>query len=83
MLIINDVTEQGPVVQSIVSLTSSLAVKMLTVLITTVELEFTGTFAEKMWVAFAHFFSKNIRIYAIFNDWSFKDMLTNNIISFE
>ena len=29
------------------------------------------------------FFSKNISIYAIFNDQSFNDMLTNGIISFE
>ena len=29
------------------------------------------------------FFSKNISIYAIFNDQSFNDMLTNHIISFE
>ena len=29
------------------------------------------------------FFSKNISIYAIFNDQSFNDTLTNNIISFE
>ena len=29
------------------------------------------------------FFSKNISIYAIFNDQSFNDMLTNNIVSFE
>ena len=40
-----------------------------------------------MWVAFAKathiFFSKNISIYPIFNDQSFNDMLTNNIISFE
>ena len=42
-----------------------------------------------MWVAFAnakatHIFSaKNISIYAIFNDQSFNDMLTNDIISFE
>ena len=28
-------------------------------------------------------FSKNISIYAIFNDQSFNDMLNNNIISFE
>ena len=32
-----------------------------------------------MWVAF----SKNIRIYAIFNDQSFNDTLTNDIVSFE
>ena len=42
-----------------------------------------------MWVAFAnakatHIFSaKNISIYAIFNDQSFNDMLTNDIVSFE
>ena len=41
-----------------------------------------------MWVAFAnakatHFFSKNISIYAIFNDQSFNNTLINNIISFE
>ena len=41
-----------------------------------------------MWVAFANakathiFFSKNIRVYAIFNE-SCNDMLTNDIISFE
>ena len=43
--------------------------------------------AEKMWVAFAKathiFFSKNISVYAIFNDQSFNNTLTNDIISFE
>ena len=29
------------------------------------------------------FFSKNIGLYAIFNDQSFNDTLTNDIISFE
>ena len=29
------------------------------------------------------FFSKNISIHAVFNDQSFKDMLTNDIGSFE
>ena len=44
---------------------------------------------KKMCVAFAkakaiHFFSsKNISIYAVFNDQKFNDMLTNNIVSFE
>ena len=35
--------------------------------------------------SYSHFFSKNISIYmyAIFNDQSFNDTLTNNIISFE
>ena len=33
--------------------------------------------------SYSHFFSKNISIYAIFNDQSFNDTLTNNIVSFE
>ena len=41
-----------------------------------------------MWVAFAnvkatHIFNKNISIYAIFNDQSFNDTLTNDNVSFE
>ena len=37
-----------------------------------------------MWVAFANaFFSKNISIYAIFNDERFNNMVTNDSISFE
>ena len=42
-----------------------------------------------MWVAFANAkathnsFSENIIVYAIFNDQSFNDMLTNDIVSFE
>ena len=31
----------------------------------------------------SHFFSKNIRVYAIFNDQSFYNLLTSCIISFE
>ena len=31
----------------------------------------------------SHFFSKNIGIYAIFNDQSFNNSLTNDIVSFE
>ena len=33
--------------------------------------------------SYSHFFSKNISIYGIFNDQSFNDMLTNDIVSFE
>ena len=33
--------------------------------------------------SYSHFFSININIYAIFNDQSFNDTLTNNIVSFE
>ena len=42
-----------------------------------------------MWVAFANAkathidFCKNINVYAIFNDQSFNDMLTNDTVSFE
>ena len=34
-------------------------------------------------MSYSHFFSKNISIYAIFNDQNFNDMLTNDIVSFE
>ena len=33
--------------------------------------------------SYSHFFSKNISVYAIFNDQSFNDMLTNDVVSFE
>ena len=78
---------QGPVVQSIVSLTNSLVIKILTVLVSA--LSNSQVFLLKMWVAFANakathiFFSKNISVYAIFNDQSFNDTLTNDIVSFE
>ena len=80
---------QDPVVQSIVSLTSSLVVKMLTVPVSNIFYS-QVILLKKMWVAFANakatlifFFSKNISISAIFNDQSFIDTLTNDIISFE
>ena len=49
----------------------------------------TGIFAEKNVSSFckcksySHFFSKNISVYAIFNDQSFNNTLTKDIISFE
>ena len=33
--------------------------------------------------SYSHFFSKNISVHAIFNDQSFNDKLTNDIVSFE
>ena len=33
--------------------------------------------------SYSHFFGKNISIYAIFNDQSFNDTLTNDMVSFE
>ena len=44
---------------------------------------FTGIFAEKNVSSFPHFFSKYISIYATFNDQISKNMLTNDIVSFE
>ena len=78
---------QDPVVQSIVSLTSSLVVKMLTALVNTVSnsqvilLKIVSSFSFAK--ATHIFFSKNISVYAIFSDRSFNDTLTNDIVSFE
>ena len=33
--------------------------------------------------SYSHFFSKNISVYALFNDQSFNDMVADNIVSFE
>ena len=33
--------------------------------------------------SYSHFFSRNISVYAIFNDQSFNDTLTNDIVSIE
>ena len=33
--------------------------------------------------SYSYFFSKNISTYAMFNDQSFNNMLTNRIVSFE
>ena len=33
--------------------------------------------------SYSHFFSKSISLYAIFNDQSFNNMLTNDIVSFQ
>ena len=59
-------------------------VKMLTVLISTISNSqvFLLKNVSKMQKLLI-FFSKNISVYAIFNDQSFNDMLSNNIISFE
>ena len=78
---------QSPVVQSIISLTSSLVVKMLTVLVTTISNS--QVFLQKNVSSFckcksySNIFSKNISLYAVFNDQSFNDTLTNDIFSFE
>ena len=81
-------SKQDPVVQSIVSLTSLLVVKILTILVSTISNS--QVFLLKKNVSsfcncksYSHFFSKTISIYAIFNDQSFNNTLTNGIVSFE
>ena len=78
----------GPVVQSIISLTSSLVVRMLTVLVSTISNSQVFLLKKceqllQMQKLLTFFFSKNISIYAIFNDQSFNDTLTNDIVSFQ
>ena len=60
--------DQAPVVQSVVSLTSSLVVKLLTVLVSTISNSQVFLLKKKMWVAFAnakaaHIFSAKILAY--------------------
>ena len=85
---------QGPVVQSIVNLTSLIEVKMLTFLVLSTMSNSQVFLLKKCdWLLRMQkplnsqkpltFFSKNISIYAIFNDQIFNDMITNDIISFE
>ena len=75
----------GPVVQSVVSLTSSLRVISLTVLAIYNMLIF---FTEKMWVAFAllkllTFFQQKISAYLRITPCNFNESLTNDIVGFE
>ena len=80
-------TIQDPVVQSTVSLTSSLRVISLTILADSIYNILTF-FAEKMRVAFAlqklfTFFQQNISAYCVSLDVNFNASLTNDIVSFE
>ena len=77
----------GLVVQSVVSLTSSLRVISLTVLADSIH-NILIFFAEKMWVAFAlqkllTFFQQKISEYCVSLDVNFNESLTNDIVSFE
>ena len=78
---------QGPVVQNIVNLTSWLVVKTLVVLISTIFnlhvflLKNVSSFCKCK--SSSHFFSKNISVYAQYNDKNLNDTLTNDIVSFE
>ena len=77
----------GPVVQSVVSLTSLLKVISLTVLADSIY-NILIFFAEKMWVAFAlqkllTFFQQNISAYLHITWCKFYESLTNDTVSFE
>ena len=76
----------GPVVQSIISLTSSLVVKILTVLVSSIsnsQIFLLKKNVSSFCKSCSHFFSKNISVYAKFNDQSFNNKLTNDTDSFE
>ena len=80
-------SNQGPVVQSVVSLTSSLRVISLTVLADSIY-NIMIFFAEKMWVAFAMqkpltFFQQKISAYLRITQVNFNESLTNDVVSFE
>ena len=75
----------GPVVQSVVSLTSLLGVISLTDLVDSIY-NILIFFAEKMWVAFkaTHIFSaKKFQYICISLDVNFNESLTNDVPSFE
>ena len=76
------IKHQGPFVQSIVSLASSLRIISLTVLADSIH-NILIFFAEKMWVAFAHFFSKKFQHICVSLDVNFNESLTNDVVSFE
>ena len=69
----------GPVVQSVVSLTSSLRVISLTVLADSIY-NILIFFGEK---SYSHFFSKKIQHICISLDVNFNESLTNDVVSFE
>ena len=76
----------GPVIQSVVSLTSSLKVISLTVLADSIY-NILIFFAEKMWVAFAlhcksysHFFNKKFQHICVLLDVNFNKSLTNDVV---
>ena len=54
---------------------------MLTVLLSAISNS--QVFLPKNVSSFSNFLSKNITVFSIFNDQSFNDTLTNDIVSFE
>ena len=85
---ITHVRGQGPVVQSVVSLTSSLRVISLTVLADSIY-NIQIFFAEKNVSSFctaksySHFFSKKFQHICVSLDVNFNESLTNDVVSFE
>ena len=78
---------QGPVVQSVVSLTSSLRVISLIVLVDSLY-SILIFFAEKNvsslhCKSYSHFFSKKFQHICVSLDVNFNESLTNDIVSFE
>ena len=73
---------QGPVVQSSISLTSSLRVISLTVLADSIH-NILIFFAEKMWVATHIFSTKKFQHICISLNVNFNKSLTNDVVSFE
>ena len=71
----------GPVVQSVISLTSSLRVISLTVLADSIY-NILIFFAEKT-VSSLHFFSKKVQHICVSLDVNFNESLTNDVVSFE
>ena len=58
-------------------------VKLFTVLLSTISNSQVFLLKNVKCKSYSHFFSKNISAFAIFNDQSFNDTLTNDIVSFE
>ena len=77
-LLLVPVFDQGPVVQSVVSLTSPLRVVSLTILADSIY-NILIFFAEKN----AHFFSKKFQHICVSLNVNFNESLTNDIVSFE
>ena len=78
---------QGPVVQSVVSLTSTLRVISLTILVDSIH-NIVIFFAEKMWIAFAlqkllTFFQQKNQHICVSLEVNFNESLTNDVVSFE
>ena len=72
----------GPVVLSVVSLTSSLRVISLTILADSIH-NILIFFAEKMCKSYSHFFSKKFQHICVSLDLNFNESLTNDIVSFK